>query len=351
MITRLNAGTIPDRGNYAVHLGAEGPRIGELDEEMVFETRAGECILLGASSWRVEEITRDRVIVSPAPGEPGKLPFWRGDGPGRPLELGRAVGAFCRKVPPERRRGGDWIMRGRRRWTPRRRQPGRLHPRPARGHRPGTERPHHRHRALSRRAGRLAHLHPDPLRRAHPRPLGHGPAMAAGRREGFEIQVMYTDDGIVLRLADGEDLPDLMTCCRPGRHRGPRHRAARRHRAVRQPVPRERRPRAAAAAPLRQGPPAALGAAAQGAEPARRGAPLSGLPGGAGDLPPGAQRPVFDLAGLKDLLRAIRRPRRSACTRSRRRAPRPSPARWCSPMSPPTSTSRTPPSPSAAPRP
>ena len=98
MVTRLNAGTIPDRGLYAVHLGSEGPRIGELDEEMVFETRAGECILLGASTWRVEEISRDRVIVSPAPGEPGKLPFWRGDGPGRPVELGRAVGAFCREV-------------------------------------------------------------------------------------------------------------------------------------------------------------------------------------------------------------------------------------------------------------
>uniref|UniRef100_UPI0035948D98 helicase-related protein n=1 Tax=Thiocapsa sp. TaxID=2024551 RepID=UPI0035948D98 len=79
MVTRLNAGTIPDRGNYAVHLGEEGPRIGELDEEMVFETKAGDCILLGASTWRVEAITRDRVLVSPAPGEPGRLPFWRGD--------------------------------------------------------------------------------------------------------------------------------------------------------------------------------------------------------------------------------------------------------------------------------
>ena len=89
MVALLNAGTIPDRGLYGVHLGEDGPRVGELDEEMVYETRRGEVFLLGASSWRVEAITRDRVIVTPAPGEPGKMPFWRGDGPGRPIELGR----------------------------------------------------------------------------------------------------------------------------------------------------------------------------------------------------------------------------------------------------------------------
>ena len=93
MVSRMNAGTIPDRGNYTVTLGPDGGRLGELDEEMVFETRPGENILLGASTWRVEDITRDRVIVAPAPGEPGKLPFWRGDGPGRPIELGRALGS------------------------------------------------------------------------------------------------------------------------------------------------------------------------------------------------------------------------------------------------------------------
>jgi ATP-dependent Lhr-like helicase len=98
LVARLNAGTIPDRGTYAVHLGAEGPRIGELDEEMVHESRSGDTFLLGTSTWRIEEITRDRVVVSPAPGEPGRLPFWRGDGPGRPLELGLAIGAFVRSV-------------------------------------------------------------------------------------------------------------------------------------------------------------------------------------------------------------------------------------------------------------
>ncbi|MFK7895656.1 MAG: DEAD/DEAH box helicase [Myxococcota bacterium] len=97
-IALLSGGTIPDRGQYAVHLGTGGPRIGELDEEMVHETQAGDVITLGASSWRTLEITRDRVIVAPAPGEAGRLPFWRGDGPGRPIELGRAMGRFVRKV-------------------------------------------------------------------------------------------------------------------------------------------------------------------------------------------------------------------------------------------------------------
>ncbi|MGK2966263.1 MAG: DEAD/DEAH box helicase, partial [Tepidiformaceae bacterium] len=94
----INAGTIPDRGLYGVFLGEGGPRVGELDEEMVYESRAGETFLLGATTWRIEAITRDRVIVSPAPGEPGKMPFWKGDGVGRPLEFGRAVGAFTREI-------------------------------------------------------------------------------------------------------------------------------------------------------------------------------------------------------------------------------------------------------------
>ena len=92
-----NAGTIPDRGLYGVHL-PDGRRVGELDEEMVYEARAGQVFLLGASSWRIQEITRDRVIVIPAPGVPGAIPFWRGDGIGRPAELGEAIGAFSREA-------------------------------------------------------------------------------------------------------------------------------------------------------------------------------------------------------------------------------------------------------------
>jgi ATP-dependent helicase Lhr and Lhr-like helicase len=90
-----NAGTIPDRGLYAVVL-PDGRRVGELDEEMVYEARAGQAFLLGASTWRIEEITRDRVIVTPAPGAPGAVPFWKGDTVGRPKELGEAIGAFSR---------------------------------------------------------------------------------------------------------------------------------------------------------------------------------------------------------------------------------------------------------------
>jgi ATP-dependent Lhr-like helicase len=90
-----NAGTIPDRGLYGVHL-PDGRRVGELDEEMVYEARKGQTFLLGATTWRIEDITRDRVIVTPAPGVPGAVPFWRGDGVGRPAELGRAIGEFAR---------------------------------------------------------------------------------------------------------------------------------------------------------------------------------------------------------------------------------------------------------------
>ncbi len=210
LLTRLNAGTIPDRGSYGVYLGSEGPRVGELDEEMVFETKAGDCILLGASTWRVEEITRDRVIVSPAPGEPGRLPFWRGDGPGRPVELGQAIGAFCRQVAaldPEEAR--DWV----RRQSP-------LDPLAAdnlvaylREQREATGQvPSDRTIVVERFRDELGDWRLCILT-----PFGariHAPWALAlqwhlGRREGFEIQVMYTDDGLVLRLADGDELPAL----------------------------------------------------------------------------------------------------------------------------------------------
>jgi ATP-dependent Lhr-like helicase len=94
-----NAGTIPDRGLFGVFIAGDGgSRVGELDEEMVYEARAGQVIVLGASSWRIEEITRDRVLVSPAPGVPGAVPFWKGEGVGRPYELGAAIGKFTREV-------------------------------------------------------------------------------------------------------------------------------------------------------------------------------------------------------------------------------------------------------------
>ncbi len=95
-----NAGTIPDRGLFGVFL-PDGTRVGELDEEMVYESRVGENFLLGASTWRIEDITFERVVVTPAPGQPGRMPFWHGDGPGRPLELGRAIGEFVREIRAE----------------------------------------------------------------------------------------------------------------------------------------------------------------------------------------------------------------------------------------------------------
>jgi ATP-dependent Lhr-like helicase len=99
-IAILNGGTIPDRGLYGVFLsGTSKPlRVGELDEEMVFEARTGDTFVLGASTWRIDEITQDRVLVSPAPGEPGKMPFWHGDRPGRPIEFGRRIGALVREL-------------------------------------------------------------------------------------------------------------------------------------------------------------------------------------------------------------------------------------------------------------
>ncbi len=95
-----NGGTIPDRGLFGVFLAGatRGARVGELDEEMVFESRTGDTVILGASTWRIEEITHDRVLVSPAPGEPGKMPFWHGDTASRPAEFGQHIGQMTREL-------------------------------------------------------------------------------------------------------------------------------------------------------------------------------------------------------------------------------------------------------------
>jgi len=212
MVTRMNAGTIPDRGAYGVHLGEGGPRVGELDEEMVFETRTGDLVTLGASTWRVEAISRDRVVVSPAPGEAGRLPFWRGDGPGRPAELGRAIGAFTRKL-------GDLDTSGAAAWlaehTPldgwaadnlaayvaeQKAETGTL--------------PTDRSITIERFRDELGDWRVCILT-----PFGarvHAPwAMALqqtlGEQAGHEMQVMYTDEGIVLRFADVDELPGADT--------------------------------------------------------------------------------------------------------------------------------------------
>ncbi|GAB3713634.1 ATP-dependent helicase [Mariniluteicoccus flavus] len=103
-LATTSGGTIPDRGLFGVFLVGEGSarRVGELDEEMVYESRVGDVFTLGTSSWRIEAITHDQVQVSPAPGAPGRLPFWTGDSPGRPAELGVAHGAFLREIAADR---------------------------------------------------------------------------------------------------------------------------------------------------------------------------------------------------------------------------------------------------------
>ncbi|WP_018952141.1 DEAD/DEAH box helicase [Thioalkalivibrio sp. AKL12] len=210
LAARLNAGTIPDRGLYGVHVGEGGPRIGELDEEMVFELKTGENVTLGASTWHVEAITRDRVLVSPAPGEVGKLPFWHGDGPGRPIELGRAIGAATERLARMDRAErttwlkdhaplsvaavetlGDYIDEQRE----------------ATGQLPSDKRIVVERFRDEVGDWRVCILTPFGARVHAPWALALQGALTS--TSGFEVQVMYTDDGIVLRLADSEDLPEL----------------------------------------------------------------------------------------------------------------------------------------------
>ncbi|HVH05903.1 MAG TPA: DEAD/DEAH box helicase, partial [Myxococcota bacterium] len=208
-IALLSGGTIPDRGLFPVRVGADGPRIGELDEEMVYETRVGQTLTLGATTWRVAEITRDRVIVSPAPGEVGRLPFWKGDGPGRPIELGRALGAFVRELGERSR--FDAIA-----WL---RETGRLdelaagnladyvdEQRTATGTLP-TDRAITIERFRDELGDwRVCILSPFGSRIHAPWALAIEAALS--RDAGFEVQTLWSDDGIVLRFADAERLPD-----------------------------------------------------------------------------------------------------------------------------------------------
>ena len=171
MLSVVSGGTIPDRGLYGVFT-PEGSRVGELDEEFVYESRVGETMVLGASTWRIEDITRDRVVVTPAPGEPGKMPFWHGDNVGRPVELGRAIGAFLREVDswPDARLADECALD-----AAGGQEPAGVPGRGAVGHRRrAAHRPPDRGRALPRRAGRLAGVPAVALRRAGPRPVGAG---------------------------------------------------------------------------------------------------------------------------------------------------------------------------------
>ncbi|WP_307124638.1 DEAD/DEAH box helicase [Streptomyces sp. B1I3] len=204
-----SGGTIPDRGLFGVFLAGADPkkgggRVGELDEEMVYESRVGDVFTLGTTSWRIEDITRDRVLVSPAPGVPGRLPFWKGDQLGRPLELGRALGAFLREI------GGlsaeDARLRllaaGLDAWAADNILSYLDEQRRACGHVPDD-----RTVLVERFRDELGDW-----RVVVHSPFGaqvHAPwalALAArlGERYGMDAQVMHADDGIVLRLPDAD---------------------------------------------------------------------------------------------------------------------------------------------------
>jgi len=212
LISILSGGTIADRGLYAVHLGPNGPRIGELDEEMVYESRVGETFLLGASTWRIAEITRDRVIVTPAPGEPGKMPFWRGEGPGRPLELGRALGAFVRELGERSQRAAEtWLTQT----APLERRAARNLWRYVADQREATGTlPTDRDITIERFRDelgdfRICILSPFGARVHAPWALGLEARL--GTAAGFEVQTIWSDDGIVLRFAGLDEPPDLAT--------------------------------------------------------------------------------------------------------------------------------------------
>jgi ATP-dependent Lhr-like helicase len=208
----VNGGTIPDRGLYGVFLASAaqegrpgGRRVGELDEEMVYESRVGDVFALGSSSWRIEDITHDRVLVSPAPGQPGRLPFWHGDIVGRPAELGRAIGAFVREVARDPAADARIQAAGLDAWAADNLRAYLGEQQQATGQLPDD-----RTIVVERFRDEIGDW-----RFAVHSPFGgrvHTPwslALAARMRDdlGLDVQVMPSDDGIVLRLPD-MDLPE-----------------------------------------------------------------------------------------------------------------------------------------------
>nr|WP_247746127.1 crosslink repair DNA glycosylase YcaQ family protein [Streptomyces oryzae] len=208
-----SGGTIPDRGLFGVFLAGADPkkgggRVGELDEEMVYESRVGDVFTLGTTTWRIEDITRDRVLVTPAPGVPGRLPFWRGDQLGRPLELGRALGAFLREIGSLRREQAEERLAasGMDALAISNLLAYLAEQREAAGHVPDD-----RTIVVERFRDELGDW-----RIVVHSPFGaqvHAPwALAIGarltERYGMDAQVMHADDGLVLRLPDAE-LMDL----------------------------------------------------------------------------------------------------------------------------------------------
>ena len=222
VVAVTSGGTIPDRGLYPVFLegeaGTPGRRVGELDEEMVYELRAGmhgDVVVLGASSWRVAEITANRVTVMPAPGVPGKLPFWHGDAVGRPVELGRAIGEFTRAVETDLVKG----PKGRARAAERLRADHDLDDLAADNLLAYLEDEREATGALPTDRRIVIERFRDELgdwRLVVLTPFGgrvHAPwtlAIEARLQErlGLEVQTIYSDDGIAIRLPEGESSLD-----------------------------------------------------------------------------------------------------------------------------------------------
>jgi ATP-dependent Lhr-like helicase len=218
VVAVTSGGTIPDRGLFGVFLAGEagtpGRRVGELDEEMVYELRAGmhgDVVVLGASSWRVLDITPDRVIVEPAPGVPGKLPFWKGDAVGRPVELGRAIGGFLREAEGDLARG----ERGQRSLAARLREQNDLDELAARNLVAYLDEEREIAGALPTDRRLVVERFRDELgdwRLVILSPFGgrvHAPLTLAietrlRERLGIEAQTIWSDDGIAVRLPEGE---------------------------------------------------------------------------------------------------------------------------------------------------
>ena len=314
-----NAGTIPDRGLFGVHLVDGGGRVGELDEEMVYEARAGQTFLLGASTWRIEEITRDRVLVSPAPGVPGLVPFWKGEGVGRPFELGEAIGRTGRELV------GLDDERARERLV----SEHELDERAAENLLTFLREQEQATGVLPSDRAVVVERFRDEIgdwRLCILTPFGarvHAPwalALAARVREslGLEVNFIWSDDGVALHFPDSDALPQARRAARrPGRARGPRRRRAWRHGALRCSLPRERGSRAPDPAATAGPAHAALAAAPEGAGPAAGRPPLPGLPRGARDLPrgaPGRLRPSGAARAPRRASAASDRPRRRGDT-------------------------------------
>jgi ATP-dependent Lhr-like helicase len=215
-----SGGTIPDRGLFGVFL-PDGKRVGELDEEMVYESRPGETFVLGASTWRIEDITRDRVVVTPAPGEPAKMPFWKGDKPGRPLELGRAIGATVRELRDTERKSGtaasvELLQRD---YSLDELAAGNLMAYLAEQAETAGTIPDDRTIVIERFRDeigdwRLCILSPFGARVHAPWAMALQARLA--ERMGSDLQIMWSDDGIILRLGEAyDDVPVDELCPSP----------------------------------------------------------------------------------------------------------------------------------------